>query len=156
MLAKRGVCARFEIKTNRRVCSVVKSALSPRPGCAPPWVSCLPLPTSSSPIHDPAHCTLVSVPLLLLKTALAKTAGDFLVTKPRQHLLPFLLTDLSAAFGTLVHTFLEALFFDLICQPFFLASASHSLLLFLHFLSARPLRICILSRVLGDSIYFQV
>lgn len=92
---------------------VVKSALSPRPGCAPPWVSCLPLPTSSCPIHDPAHCTLVSVPLLLLKTALAKTAGDLFVTKPRLHLLPFLLTDLPAAFGTLVHTFLEAIFFDL-------------------------------------------
>lgn len=91
----------------------VKSPLSPGPGSTPPWVSCLPLPTSSSPIHDPAHCALVSVPLLPLKAALAKNARDLLVAKPREHLLPFILIDLSTVFGALAHTFLETLFFDL-------------------------------------------
>ena len=49
----------------------VKSCPSPGPGSTLPWVN-LPLPASSSLIRDPTHCTLVSVPLLPLKTALAE------------------------------------------------------------------------------------
>lgn len=45
------------------------------------------------------------------KISLAKDTGDLLVAKPKdQHLLLFILLDLSTALGPLVHTFFETLF----------------------------------------------
>lgn len=111
MLVKRVVLC-FKIKRYSRVCKDSDVSLSPEPGSTPRWVSCPQLPTSSSPIHDPTQ-TLVSVLLLSLKTALAKNTGDLLVAKPREHLSPFILLDLSTALANVAHIFLETLFLPL-------------------------------------------
>lgn len=83
----------YPCEKNWWICRTVQCFSAPWLSPTPPGVNGPPFFTSSTPIHRPAYCPLVSVPLLPLKAVLAKNASAILVYTLRELLSPFTSPD---------------------------------------------------------------